>query len=267
MQTAARASGSVLSADGTTIGWRTSGSGRPAVLLHGTSSDKTAWSAALPWLQPELTVHAVDRRGRGRSGLGEPYAFEREIEDLAAVVDAIGEPCHLVGHSFGAVVAAAAIVAGVPARSVVLYEPPVLAWTAMDTPSLLAECTAAIERGAPEDCAAAFLREGGMAEELPLLRRIPAVWDQLLRDAHTIPREIHATATWTPGMAAGVTAPTMLLLGSRNVGHPLYGASVEAMAAVLPHAELRLLDGQAHLANAYAPELYAKTILEFVRRH
>jgi len=267
MATAARANGSVLSADGTTIGWRTSGSGPPAVLLHGTSGDKSAWSTALPWLEPELTVHAVDRRGRGRSGLGEPYTFEREIEDLAAVVDAIGEPCHLVGHSFGAVVTAAAVAAGVPARSVVLYEPPILAWTAMDTPSLVAECTAAIERGAPEDCAAAFLREGGMAEELPLLRQIPVVWDQLLRDAHTIPRELRATAAWTPGMAAGVTAPTMLLLGARNVGHPLYGASIEAMAAVLPHAERRLLDGQAHLANAYAPEPYAKTILEFVRRH
>lgn len=79
----------VTSTDGTRIGFSSSGSGPPLLLVHGGLGDRTRWEALLPYLEPHLRVHAMDRRGRGLSGDPPEYALEREYEDVAAVVDAI----------------------------------------------------------------------------------------------------------------------------------------------------------------------------------
>src|SRR3712207_301123 len=94
--------GRVISADGTPIGYERSGEGPPLVLVHGATSDRRRWAPILPALEKRFTVYAVDRRGRGASGDAQTYAIEREFEDIAAVVDAIGGPVDLIGHSYGA---------------------------------------------------------------------------------------------------------------------------------------------------------------------
>src|SRR5690349_18162579 len=91
------------SKDGTSIAFTRSGSGPPLVLVHGTTADHTRWAPILPELETRFTVHAVDRRGRGGSGDGPRYALDREFDDIAAVVDAIGAPVMLLGHSYGAI--------------------------------------------------------------------------------------------------------------------------------------------------------------------
>ena len=96
----------VASRDGTEI--RTSGDGSPLVLVHGTPADHTRWQPMLPHLEPHVTVHAIDRRGRGASGDGPEYRLEREYEDVAAVVDAVapaGTRVDVYGHSHGGIVA------------------------------------------------------------------------------------------------------------------------------------------------------------------
>jgi peptide-methionine (S)-S-oxide reductase len=82
----------ITSKDGTRIAYSRSGSGPPLVLVHGTTADHTRWARVLPELEPHFTVYAMDRRGRGGSGDAADYAIEREFEDVAAVVDAIGDP-------------------------------------------------------------------------------------------------------------------------------------------------------------------------------
>jgi pimeloyl-ACP methyl ester carboxylesterase len=72
------------------------------VLVHGAVADHTRWRRLLPYREPQVTVHAMDRRGRGASGDASDYHATREFEDVAAVVDeAAGSAVDLYGHSFG----------------------------------------------------------------------------------------------------------------------------------------------------------------------
>src|SRR5262245_15334434 len=95
----------VTSRDGTPIGYERSGQGPPLILVHGTTADHSRWAPVLPALSERFTVSAVDRRGRGASGDAPIYAIEREFEDVAALVDAVGGPVYLLGHSYGALCA------------------------------------------------------------------------------------------------------------------------------------------------------------------
>jgi pimeloyl-ACP methyl ester carboxylesterase len=118
----------VTSADGTAIAIERFGDGPPVVLLggmfnvgamHQPLAEQLA--AALPG---QATGVTVDRRGRGASGNTLPYAVAREVEDVAAVVDAVGGSAALYGHSSGASLALEAAAAGVPVTRLVLHEPP-----------------------------------------------------------------------------------------------------------------------------------------------
>lgn len=254
-----------VSADGTRIGWRKAGAGPPAVCLHGTSGAKSNWAMTGDFLEQALTVYAVDRRGRGGSSDAEAYAFEREVEDVAAVAAAIGEPPHLVGHSFGAVLALAAAAAGVPVRSLVLYEPPLLAHEVLDVPTVIARCESALDRDAREECVAAFYGAIGEQARLEMLRGFPPAWEQIMRDAHTIPRELKASIEWTLDSFGRVDVPVLLLVGSET--HEAFRRSIAELGEVLPRAETQVLSGQAHLAHALAPEAFADAVLSFTSRH
>ena len=95
----------VTSRDGTRIAVFTSGTGPPLVLVHGTAGDHTTFRVVGPRLAHVVTLHAVDRRGRGASGDTEPYAIAREFEDIAAVAASVAEhaagPVAVFGHSYG----------------------------------------------------------------------------------------------------------------------------------------------------------------------
>jgi pimeloyl-ACP methyl ester carboxylesterase len=95
----------VTSNDGTSIACFRSGEGPPLVLIHGTAADHGRWRPVLPAFEERFPVCAVDRRGRGGSGDSDDYAIGREFEDVAAVVDSLGEPVNLLGHSYGALCA------------------------------------------------------------------------------------------------------------------------------------------------------------------
>src|SRR5215207_2938390 len=82
----------VTSKDGTPIAYWRSGEGPPLVVIHGTSAAHDRWAPVLPAFEQHFTVCAVDRRGRGSRGASENCAIEREFEDVAAVVDSLGEP-------------------------------------------------------------------------------------------------------------------------------------------------------------------------------
>src|SRR3712207_4033192 len=114
----------VTSVDDTPIAYWRSGEGPPLVLVHGTAADHIRWTPVLPVFEQHFTVYAIDRRGRGGSDDSGDYAIEREFEDIAAVVDSLGEPAFLLGHSYGALCALEAALLTRNVRKLMLYEPP-----------------------------------------------------------------------------------------------------------------------------------------------
>ncbi|MCA1562400.1 MAG: alpha/beta fold hydrolase [Acidobacteria bacterium] len=110
---------------GTTVSYSRYGSGPPLVLVHGAfSDDETNWEFVKPILRERFTVYAIARRGRGETDVTEGHSLDDEVEDVAAVIRAVGEPVFLLGHSYGAHCSVAA--AALDPRSIrklVLYEP------------------------------------------------------------------------------------------------------------------------------------------------
>lgn len=252
----------VTSRDGTTIAYWRSGHGAPVVLVHGSISDRTAWALVQPALERRFTVYAVNRRGREGSDAPEGHTMTQEFEDVASVVDAIGEPVHLVGHSFGAVCSIEATRLTGNVRSLVLYEPPMLGNVGRDVTGGI---RALAHAGRDEDILIAFLRQGlGLSEkEMEAVRR-SELWPNLVAHAASLAGELEASADYRfdPSRFAELTIPVLLLVGGES---PPRGREVnEALAQVLPNARQRSLPGQRHLANLSAPDLLASEILRFL---
>lgn len=232
----------VISADGTPIAYHRLGSGPPLLLVPGSgAANPIAWTNVIPTLLKHFTVYAVDRRGRGESGDSPTYTIEREFEDIAAVVEATGEPANLLGHSFGALCALEAALLTSSVRRLILYEP------AFTLPGVtLYQEVAQI----PED-------------EIEQLKATPA-WATRLATAHTLPREARAEDEYTfDGQRfRRLHVPTLLLAGSESP--PFLQAAMRALDDSLPNSRIAILPGQQHLAMYTAPELFLETILPFL---
>ena len=261
----------VESRDGTEIAVWTSGHGPPLVLVHGAVADHTRWRPLLPHLEPHVTVHAMDRRGRGASGDAPGYAIEREFEDVAAVVDAVadasGSAADLYGHSFGGLCAfgGATLTAGI--GRLVLYEgwPPADARARELPPGVGGRLDALLAEGNRDAIVEAMFREVvRMPEaEITALRAQPA-WPARVAAAPTIVRELRAIpqVPFDPGQAARIAVPTLLLTGSDS--DDPFAADLATVAAALPDARIGVLDGQRHVADILAPELFAQRLLAFL---
>jgi len=260
----------VTSPDGTHIGYFTRGEGPPLVLVHGALGDHSRWSAMLPYLEPHFTVHAMDRRGRGASGDHPDYDFSREVEDVAAVVDALAEDTgarvDVMGSSVGATFALQAASLTSNMRRLVLFEPPgpaVMDLLPAHVLDRLDELLEADDREGILDLA--YRVVAGMSEaEIEHLRGQPE-WSQRLAAAHTVPRELRTPRErmFDLEQAATVTAPTLVLLGDQT--SEAYLRSSEAVVEAVPSARLILLEGQNHGAEMFAPAVVAEPVLAFLR--
>jgi pimeloyl-ACP methyl ester carboxylesterase len=261
----------VESRDGTEIAVWSSGQGPPLVLVHGAVADHTRWRPLLPYLEPHVTVHAMDRRGRGASGDTPGYAIEREFEDVAAVVDAVadasGSATDLYGHSFGGLCAfgGATLTAGV--GRLVLYEgwPPADVRARELPPGLGGRLDALLAEGNRDAVVETMFREVVLMPEAEItaLRAQPA-WPARVAAAPTIVRELRAIpqVPFDPGQAARITVPTLLLTGSDS--DDPFAADIATVAAALPDARVGVLDGQRHVGDILAPELFARRLLAFL---
>jgi pimeloyl-ACP methyl ester carboxylesterase len=262
----------VVSRDGTQIAYWTSGQGPPLVVVHGTPADHTRWRPLLPYLEPRVTVHAMDRRGRGASGDAPGYDLAREHEDVAAVVDAVAEACgnavDLYGHSHGGIVAFGAATLTSRIHRLVLYEgwpvpnPDVYALP----PGLEDRMDALLAEGDRDAVVETLFRELELMsdEDLAAFKAAPS-WPGRVAAAHTITREVRAEtgARLDPELAGTITVPVLLLTGSDS-SDPSRG-DIEAVAAALPDARIVVMEGQEHVADVLAPEVFAEQLLAFLR--
>lgn len=254
----------VTSKDGTRIACWRRGQGPPLVLVHGTGIDHTYWDAVSPELERNLTVYAMDRRGRGRSGDTEPYALEREFEDLEAVIDSVPGRIFLLGHSYGALCSLEAALTIRRVRKMVLNEPPMYTTVEVPVPDGVPEkALAALEAGQAEKALLLSFRAGGTsAAELERLRSHPS-WPARVGAASTIPREYLGVKGYSfeASRFENLGTPALLLGGGATV--PVYRAALEALGASLPNSRLVLLPGQGHDAALTAPGPYLKEVNGF----
>ena len=114
----------VRSKDGTPIAFDRSGAGPPLIVVLGSLNDRSSAAPLAEALATDFTVYAYDRRGRGDSGDTPPYAVDREIEDIDALISEASGSAVVYGHSSGAVLALEAAARGLAIPKLALYEPP-----------------------------------------------------------------------------------------------------------------------------------------------
>lgn len=259
------------SRDGTRIGYVTTGEGPPLLLVHGGLGDHTRWGELVPYLEPQRTVHAMDRRGRGLSGDGPEYSPQREFEDVAAVIDAVaeesGSQVDVYGVSNGATFALGAAVLTSNIRRLALYEPGITDVDDLVTPALEERLHALL---ADEDHAGlveTFFREAlGLGDDDIATVRSQPSWPARVAAAPTLPRELSSTPEqlFDATRLATVEVPTLLLQGSESP-QSLH-ADVRLVADTLPDTRIVVLEGQAHSADLLAPQLVAEELLAFLTR-
>lgn len=123
----------VISKDGTPIAYEASGRVPALLLIHGGGSTPERWKLISPRFEPHYTVYRVAMRGVGGSGDATDYSVERQAEDMAAVVDAIGGSVNVLGHSFGGLCALEAALLTANIRRLILYEPPIVPFLPQDS--------------------------------------------------------------------------------------------------------------------------------------
>jgi pimeloyl-ACP methyl ester carboxylesterase len=259
----------VVSRDGTEIGYWTSGEGPPLVLVHGLLGDHTRWEAMRPHLEPHVTVHAVDRRGRGGSGDAPDYEPSREVEDVVAVVEAVattsGTSVDVYGSSGGGLYALAAAAQTSSIRRLVLFEAPVGAGPELKPAGLQEELDALLDAGDREGVlVTAYRRLVGLSDaEIEHLRGQPA-WPNRLAAAHTVPRELRGAPRdlFDLAPAASVDVPTLVLVAS---GSPdIFQVCAQNVVDAMPDARAVVLDGQGHGAEMFAAEEVAEQVVDFL---
>ncbi len=248
----------VQSADGTTIAYEKSGTGPALIVSGGAFNTRMSPGALVPLLAAHFSVYVYDRRGRGDSTDTQPYAIAREIEDLAALIDAAGGSAMVYGHSSGAVLALEAAASGLPITKLVAYEPP---FTAEENGqgSLVwsDDVRAAAAAGDRETAATLFLVGiGADPEGVAALSRQPW-WPGMLGVAHTLPYDLDLVGDGLvhTDRIGKIAAPTLLIDGADSP--PWAGTAASVAAATIPGARQLTLDGQDHNVDpaALAPVL------------
>lgn len=256
----------VESVDGTPIGYRKLGSGKPVVLVHGSISTGEQWLPVAEQLAGSHTVYILDRRGRGLSGDAEDYSLSTESDDIKTILRIAGEGSALLGHSYGAICVLEAVRTGAQVSSLVLYEPP-LPIESPTAGAALADYAAAAEAGdgdkAMHIAAEHFLRIS--PEETAGLAASP-LWAGMVELSPTWTRElseIDKTDVLVQEYIK-IAVPTLLLVGEASPAH-LVGAS-RYLQQRFPNVSDTTFQGQNHFAHVMDPSRVAGAIESFLQR-
>ncbi len=256
----------VTSKDGTTIAFDRSGKG-PAVILVGGAfqyraiDPRTAHLAEL--LAKLFTVFHYDRRGRGDSGDTQPYAVEREIEDLEALMKEAGGSAFVFGMSSGGVLSLEAAARGLTIKKLALYEPPFNAGddnARQAAENYTKQLSALLSEGRRGDAVAlAMTTFGAPTEAVAGMRQTP-VWSLFESVAPTLAYDntIMGDGSVPTKLLASVTVPTLVIDGGASPAFMQNAA--QATADALHNAQRRTLEGQTH---DVAPEVLAPVLEEF----
>lgn len=238
----------VTSADGTTIAYQQSGTGSPVILVGGAFNDHQTAAPLAAVLAPHFATVSYDRRGRGSSGDTAPYAVEREVEDLASLISAVGGSASMFGVSSGAALAFEAAAAGLAIPKLALFEPPYrvgdAAGTAADLGAAIAELTSSGRNG--EAVEYFMTRAVGLPEQVVAQMRRAPTWRALEAMAPTLVYDnlILRDGSLPAERLAAVTVPALVIDSTGSPGWLRQAA--QSVAGALAHAQHRSLDGGFH---------------------
>jgi pimeloyl-ACP methyl ester carboxylesterase len=254
---------SVTSKDGTTITYDQIGHGAPAILVSGASVDRQSNLPLAEALKQHFTIFNYDRRGRGASGDTPPYAVEREIEDIDAVIGAAGGSAFLVGFSSGAALALEAAANGLAIRKLALWEPPYIMEGSrplppVDNAKTLIDLVAAGRRG---DAAEFFMVDvvGLPPEVVAEARRQPS-WAAQEALAHTLVYDTTILGDYSLPIVSAARVKTPTLVSAGGADFPWIRVSAQALTELIPGAKIHFLDGQGHNVD---PTVLAPVLVEF----
>jgi pimeloyl-ACP methyl ester carboxylesterase len=224
-------------------------------------------------LAPFFTVLPYDRRGRGDSGDTAPYAVEREVDDIEALIDEAGGSAFVFGHSSGAVLAleAARLLPDKVTR-LTLYEPPFIiddSHPRVPTDFSL-QLASLISRGRRGEAVEAFMRFVGTPDEMVVQMRQSPMWPQLEASAQSFVYDATIVEDTERGDPASLRkwestkVPTLILDGTMFMGsseaHAFMRHGADELASIMPNAYRRTLEGQDH---GPASEVLVPALWEF----
>ena len=252
----------VNSRDGTTIAFDQLGAGPPIILVCGGSTDRMANAPLAELLAEHFTVFNYDRRGRGDSGDTAPYAVEREVEDIDAIITVAGGSASVYGASSGAALALEAAASGLAITKLALWEPPYILEgrprPPADTARMYTELVAAGRRG---DAVELFMAKVvGLPPEFVAEAKKAPWWPAQEALAHTLAYDATIMGDYSlpTERVASVTVPTLVIDGGASF--PWIRLTAQAVAEGIPDAQWRTLEGQTHNV---APKVLAPVLEEF----
>ena len=261
----------VTSQDGTQIAFDKVGSGPAVIFVNGAMQFRAfdpSMARMVELLGQHFTVYNYDRRGRGDSSDTQPFAREREIEDLQALVEDAGGKAMVFGISSGAVLTldATAVIPGITKLAV--YEPALIVDDSRQPVSAdyTEHLTTLVAQGKREEAVEYFLMQavGIPAEYIAGIKQDQATWSTMIGIAHTIAYDAAFVGTVMQGKPlptdrwAKVTVPVLVADGGAS--DAWMHNSADALARVLPHASRHTLAGQTHNVD---PNVLAPVLIDF----
>lgn len=257
---------SIVSKDGTKITYDMWGHGPVVILVLGALNTRKSGAKLAKLLAAHFTVISYDRRGRGESNDVQPYSPKREFEDLAALINEVGEPVYLYGHSSGAaIVFETAIALGKEVKKLAIYEAPyavdiTTSKAAKDYNKKLKEL---LSDGNRDDAIALFMQYIGVSDKQTQAMKHLPMWKGLVAMAPTLAYDSdvlgigHSLPT---AHVKDIFSPALVMSGSAS---PDFMKSVaESLSKAIPKAQYRVLDGQNH---GVKPDVIAPILIEFFK--
>lgn len=252
------------SRDGTSLAYEVTGQGPVVILVSGAMSTGGTVRPLAQRISDGSTAVVYDRRGRGESGDTAPYAVDREVEDLAALIDAVGGEAALFGVSSGGALVLRAAASGLPVRRAAVYEVPYadfLEGGAEREAAYKEDLNRALADGRRGDAVELFLRLTGLGEEMIRGARQSPMWagmesvapslayDDAVMGDGLLPRERLAAIPVPVLSVAGGASPEWMREAARSV------------AETVPRGSHRVLEGQTHMVE---PEVLGPVLAEFL---
>jgi pimeloyl-ACP methyl ester carboxylesterase len=256
----------VTSTDGTKIAYDKIGHGPVVVVVLGALNSRKSGATLAKLLAPHFTVITYDRRGRGKSTDAAQYTPQREVEDLAALIDEVGGPVYLYGHSSGAaIVLQAAVELRKQVRKLAIYEAPYSldAKSGRAAKEYYRQLKKLLASGRKGDAVVLFIRSVGVSDKqiqaikrLPMWRGLEALAPTLAYDSAVL-GEGHSLPA---ALLTRITVPVLVMHG--GAGAPSMRSAALAISEAVPNAQLRTLAGQTH---GVRPKALAPVLEEFFR--